>query len=329
MQISPSRRLHGTSARLKRGERGRGSWGSFAWVFEPRSRRYKLVNESSAQCVEIVTGEDKGWKCRRRLLLAAAAAPVVLRVGLAVRPAARLDSRRRLDRAGGGPEELRAAAPHTPPSGPTVSTARTGGALGAGGPSGTLSRGGCPQRRTDLRAAAACPPNKRPARRPVLETTPMGGASSPKPPRRASPKPPPLLGPSSPKRPRRASSAAAARRRHRPPRRGPSPPSRVAAAARRRAGRPGASRRPSAARAARVRRLRSLSLGRALGAQALASGAVPRAPVRPFFFIFLRYFFGARRSSFSLSSRVPSRRAMRRRPLRRASSALARSKSSR
>ena len=90
MQISPSRRLHGTSARLKRGERGRGSWGSFAWVFEPRSRRYKLVNESSAQCVEIVTGEDKGWKCRRRLLVAAAAAPVVLRVGLAVRPAARL-----------------------------------------------------------------------------------------------------------------------------------------------------------------------------------------------------------------------------------------------
>jgi hypothetical protein len=36
------------------------------------------------------TGGNKGWKRRRRLLLAAAAAPVVLRVGLAVRPAARL-----------------------------------------------------------------------------------------------------------------------------------------------------------------------------------------------------------------------------------------------
>ena len=36
------------------------------------------------------TGGNKGWKCRRRLLVAAAAAPVVLRVGLAVRPAARL-----------------------------------------------------------------------------------------------------------------------------------------------------------------------------------------------------------------------------------------------
>ena len=132
MQISPSRRLHGTSARLKRGERGRGSWGSFAWVFEPRSRRYKLVNESSAQCVEIVTGEDKGWKCRRRLLLAAAAAPVVLRVGLAVRPAARLRFAPALRPRGRRTRRsCAAAAPHSPSFGFPIASSRRAARRGA------------------------------------------------------------------------------------------------------------------------------------------------------------------------------------------------------
>ena len=172
MQISPSRRLHGTSARLKRGERGRGSWGSFAWVLEPRSRRYKLVNESSAQCVEIVTGEDKGWKCRRRLLLAAAAAPVVLRVGLAVRPAARL----RLAPASLGPRGRRprrscaAAAPHTPTFGFPVPTSRRAARRGA--PvlePASPRRGGVLEGLTSARRRAPVVLKARPLRRPIFE----------------------------------------------------------------------------------------------------------------------------------------------------------------
>ena len=171
MRISPSRRLHRTRARLRRGERGRGSWGSFAWVFEPRSRRYKLVNESSAQCVEIVTGEDKGWKCRRRLLLAAAAAPVVLRVGLAVRPAARLRLAPALRPRGRRTRRsCAAAAPHTASIGFPIASGRRSARRGA--PvlePASPRRGPVLEGLTSARRRAAVVLEPRPLRRPIFE----------------------------------------------------------------------------------------------------------------------------------------------------------------
>ena len=131
-----------------------------------------LPDASKFSVRDSYTGGNKGWKCRRRLLVAAAAAPVVLRVGLAVRPAARL----RLAPASLGPRGRRprrscaAAAPHTPSVGFPIASGRRSARRGA--PvlePASPRRGAVLEGLTSARRRAPVVLKARPLRRPIFE----------------------------------------------------------------------------------------------------------------------------------------------------------------
>ena len=149
-----------------------------------------LPDASKFSVRDSYTGGNKGWRCRRRLLVAAAAAPVVLRVGLAVRPAARLRlapalrPRGRRTRRGGAtppPEASPIGFPVPTSGGPARRRAPVLEGLTAPRRRAPVVLKARPLRRPIFEAAAARRSSritKSPARRrTVLETTPTGRRS--------------------------------------------------------------------------------------------------------------------------------------------------------
>ena len=100
--------------------------------FSPSLLASVLPDASKFSVRDSYTGGNKGWRCRRRLLVAAAAAPVVLRVGLAVRPAARLRFAPALRPRGRRTRRsCAAAAPHSPSFGFPIASSRRAARRGA------------------------------------------------------------------------------------------------------------------------------------------------------------------------------------------------------